>query len=437
MDYLELSANRRYFMLHDGTPFFWLADTAWELAHRLTENEARLYFQVRSDQGFNISQIVMISEFDGLRSPDPTGELPFNDLDTLIPNEKYFNRIATFIEIAASYGIYLALIPTWGDKVDRRGWGIGPEIWTPSKIYAYGEWLGRKFYKYRNIIWVNGGDRPGNGKNWEIWNALAEGIRKYDKIHLMTFHPWGETSSSFWFHEAEWLDFNSCQSGHSARSYPNYMMVESDYCRTPAKPCIDMEPRYEQHPVNWKPENKLFDDYDVRQAAWQAVFSGAAGHSYGAHPIWQMCPKPDNNPGSCQSGWKDSLFLPGACQMKWLKNLIMSRPYFERLPDQFIIGSPKSGDEHICACRGKSYLMVYFPNGGTHNLNLELITGGYKKLYWYNPRTGSSIYNGTIPSSEKTVISAPSSLFREDWVLVADNHETDFPLPGSILTKKT
>jgi hypothetical protein len=432
MNPIQISSNKRFLINKDGTPFFWLADTAWELIHRLTESEAEQYFTIRSEQGFNVVQLVLISELDGTKVPNAYGDLPFTDMNTLQPNEKYFAFVDKILALAARYNFHLALVPTWGDKVEKKEWGIGPEIWNPLNIYKYGEWLGKRYCNFSNLIWINGGDRSGGGANTLIWEALAAGIKKWDTNHLMTFHPWGETSSSFWFHDASWLDFNSSQSGHAHRSFPNYMMIESDYNRIPIKPCLDMEPRYEAHPVNWKPiQNGWFDDYDVRQAAYHAVFAGACGHTYGAHPVWQMADERREPIGLCNLKWREAIELPGATQMQWLKNLVLSRPFADLKPDQSIIGAPKTGDEHIAACCGKNYLMVYIPNGGKVTININNISGGQKRIWWFNPRHGKSIDAGLVKSSDVYVAVAPSSLYREDWILVADDADVEFLGPGS------
>ena len=115
--------------------------------------------------------------------------------------------------------------------------------------------------------------------NRAIWEALAQGIKSADPNHLMTFHPPGGNggrSSSEWFHQSDWLDFNLAQSGHERKHLANDEIVTRDYDLQPVKPCLDGEPRYEDHPVNWRPQELgWFDDYDVRQAAYWAVFAGA------------------------------------------------------------------------------------------------------------------------------------------------------------------
>ena len=59
----SVSKNRRYLM-KDGQPFFWLGDTAWELFHRLTREEADQYLKRRAEQEFTVIQAVALAEFD-------------------------------------------------------------------------------------------------------------------------------------------------------------------------------------------------------------------------------------------------------------------------------------------------------------------------------------------------------------------------------------
>ena len=75
-----------------------------------------------------------------------------------------------------------------------------------------------------------------------------------------------------WFHKADWLDFNSIQSGHYWGA-TNYGFVTKDYKLSPAKPTVDMEPAYENHPSGDKPR---IDSHQVRAEAYAAMLAGAA-----------------------------------------------------------------------------------------------------------------------------------------------------------------
>lgn len=271
----------RFLVTEEGTPFFYLGDTAWELFHRLSREEADIYLRDRAAKRFTVIQAVVLAEFDGLTVPNHYGDLPLHDNEVTRPNEAYFEHIDHVVDRAGSLGLHIGMLPTWGDKVNQK-WGVGPEVFTSENALTYGQFLGTR-YRDEQIIWILGGDRPcENERHYAVWRAITEGLRRGDHgKHPITYHPMGEMTSAQFFHNDPWLDFNMLQSGHSARNVANYEMIEHDYAREPIKPCLDGEARYEDHPINWDPKNGWFDDHDVRQAAYWAVFAGAFGHAYG------------------------------------------------------------------------------------------------------------------------------------------------------------
>ncbi|MGB5435015.1 MAG: DUF4038 domain-containing protein, partial [Maribacter sp.] len=68
---LVVSENQRFIMTEDGKPFFWMADTAWELFHRCNREQAAHYLEKRAAQGFNVIQAVALAEIDGIYTPNP------------------------------------------------------------------------------------------------------------------------------------------------------------------------------------------------------------------------------------------------------------------------------------------------------------------------------------------------------------------------------
>lgn len=142
---LKVSENGHFLVYEDNSPFFYLGDTGWEMFHRLDREQAEKYLKKRSEQGFTVIQAVALAEEKGLTDPNPYGEVPFINLDPTKPNEKYFQHIDDVIDLAAKYGIIIALLPTWGDKVDKMQWGQGPEIFNHENIKIYGKWIGNRF----------------------------------------------------------------------------------------------------------------------------------------------------------------------------------------------------------------------------------------------------------------------------------------------------
>ncbi|HLO57221.1 MAG TPA: glycoside hydrolase family 140 protein [Bacteroidales bacterium] len=423
---LVVSQNHRFLQFTDGTPFFYLGDTGWEFFHRLNYKEAEKYLENRRMKGFTVIQAVILAELDGLNTPNRNGDRPLIDNDPLKPNERYFLYVDSLIRLAASKGIFIGLLPTWGDKIDRA-WGKGPVIFNTQNAYSYGQYLGNRYKDFPNIIWINGGDRPGgksaDGKsdNFPVWDALGKGIKSVDHNHLMTFHPMGESSSSNWFHNCDWLDFNMTQTGHGQRSYAIYHMIKDDYNRKPIKPCMDGEPRYEDHPINWQPDSLgWFNEMHVRQAAYWNLFTGAHGHTYGCHPIWQMAAPGRDFVGYARHYWYDVLDLPGSWQMLNVRRLIESRPMLNRVPFQEIVINP--GDEYgyIVATKGDGYIMVYTPLGNEIQLNGNLLPANEYKVSWYDPRSGKTAKGTNVKKSAVLKFEAPSRGPGFDWILILD-----------------
>ena len=64
---LKVSENRRFLVHADGSPFFYMGDTAWELFHRLNREEAEKYLENRRRKRFTVIQAVALAELDGIR----------------------------------------------------------------------------------------------------------------------------------------------------------------------------------------------------------------------------------------------------------------------------------------------------------------------------------------------------------------------------------
>jgi hypothetical protein len=141
---LKVTPDGHSLQFTDGTPFFWLGDTGWELFHRLTVEEIKTYLDNRAAKGFNVIQAVALAEFDGLKKPNQYGEVPLQNLDPTKPNEKYFTIVDSTVHMARERNLFIGLLPTWGDKVLKL-WGAGPVIFDSINAYKYGYWLGSRY----------------------------------------------------------------------------------------------------------------------------------------------------------------------------------------------------------------------------------------------------------------------------------------------------
>ncbi len=435
---LEVADNGRYLQCEDGRPFFYLGDTAWELFHRLDRKDADLYLANRARKGFTVIQAVALAELDGLNTPNAYGHRPLVDNDPARPAIKdgpaddYWDHVDYIVNRAEELGLFIGMLPTWGDKWVKR-WGIGPEVFNARNAEAYGEFLGRR-YKDKPIIWILGGDRsPDTERHVTIIRAMARGLAKGDGgAHLMTFHPQGGDSSSEWFHGDDWLDFNMFQSGHSRLLNPNHEMTLADRRLTPAKPVIDGEPCYEDHPVNWHRDDETgwFDEWDVRKAAYSSMLAGAAGHTYGDHNIWQMW-RPGRKPISvARTPWRHALDHPGSFQMGHFRRLFTLRPFHQLVPDQSLIAAEVgSGADHMRAALATdgSFALVYLPTGIPVTIDMTKLSGQSARAWLFNPRQGIAEPVGEFPTEGQQRFEAPYSGRNNDWVLILDDVSQDLP----------
>jgi hypothetical protein len=415
-----------HYLLRDGKDFFWLGDTGWELFHRLNREQADQYLKTRSRQGFTVIQAVILAEFDGLHTANAYGDLPLLRDDPTTPNENYFKQVDYIINKAAEEGLVIGLLPTWGDKV-TKSWGVGPVIFNPENARIYGNWLGNRYKNNKNIIWILGGDRnPQNETDLKIWRSMAAGIQEgvggKEKV-LITYHPQpNEQGSGQYFFNDEWLSLNMFQNGH-CRNTPVYDKIYKAWLRAPAKPVLDGEPIYEDHPVCFNvKELGTSNAYDVRQYAYLDLFSGACGHTYGCHDIWQFYSKEHEAINGPHVYWPEALELPGANQMKYVRRLMQSHSITDRVPDQSIVlENNLPASERIQATRGRDYVYIYSAAGNPFTVALGKVEGKMLNVYWLNPRNGSVLKEQQIENSGSKIFKPPSSGYGQDWVLVLDD----------------
>lgn len=433
---LKVSSNKRFLITADNKPFFWLGDTAWELFHRLTREEADKYLTNRADKGFTVIQAVVLAELDGLHTPNAYGELPLENDDPAKPREAYFRHVDYIISKATALGLYIGLLPTWGDKVFKSTWGAGPEIFTADNARAYGRWIGNRYRHSKNIIWILGGDRNPDEKGIAIWRAMAagitEGVGGQDNA-LMTFHPQPNSledgGSSKYFHNDEWLDVNMFQTGH-CRENNIWDRMQVVYNRAPYKPVLDGETLYEDHPVCFNAKDLgTSSAYDIRKHAYLDVFAGACGHTYGCHDVWQMY-TPERTPvNGPHFPWYVALDLPGAGEMRYLRRLIESRPMLDRVPGQSVITAAMGANDRIQATRGKDYIFVYSTQGKPVTVNMGKISGKEVTAFWYNPKNGESKDGGRFANAGQQTFTPPSTGYGQDWVLVIDDASKNYAKP--------
>jgi hypothetical protein len=439
-----VSANHRYLQFQDGTPFFWLGDTAWLLFSRLNQSETDRYLENRRAKGFTVIQVMVLHGADEAnslgvkalvdRNPGTPNVTPGND--PARPGEyDYWDHVDWVVDRAAEKGIYVAMVPAWGSIARAKQLNM-------SNVAAYSTFLARRYKGKPNVFWVVGGDTRGDQQT-DVWNTMGRTLKAEDPGHLITFHPFGRMQSSTWFHDEAWLDFNMFQSGHqnyaqdkdSPRRYgeDNWRFVQEDLARKPSKPVLDGEPSYENIPQGLHdPKEGYWTDSDARRYAYWSVFAGAFGHTYGDSAIMQFH-KPGVGAGSygVRNYWTEAMDDPGSGQMQYLKRLILSRPYMERVADPAALaGENGARYDYIAITRGASYLFAYTYSGRAFEIRLGAIGGANLRAAWYSPRDGSTKEIGTFANRGTRKFTPPGEPAPgNDWVLVLDDAAKKYPMP--------
>ena len=432
---LKVSDNNLYIVHENGTPFFWMGNTAWLLPERLNREEAAYFLSKDREAGYNVEQIQVLNAiptFNVYGHQANNAEFDFSKVSK--PSVYgYWEHLDYIVDVAEQNGIYIAMDCIWGSMLKQM---------DVKKAESLGKFLAQRYKDKPNIIWMIGGDIMGD-KSPEVWDALARPTKKIDKNHIMTFHPRGRTTSAWWYNDREWMDFNMFQSGH--RRYgqrngdgdytmkdnteeDNWRYVDMSFEKEPLRPVIDGEPSYEDIPQGLHDFSApRWQDYDVRRYAYWAVFGGCFGHTYGHNSVMQFIRPGLGASFGAEKPWWDAMKDPGYNQMKYLKWLILSFPFTERRADQSIIaGANGERYDRIIATRGNDYLLVYNYSGKPMDIDLGKISGSKKKVWWMNPTNGQLTYHGEYESKVTTFTDDGAYLRESDRVLIAIDANKDY-----------
>jgi hypothetical protein len=438
---LSVGPHGRHLVDQRGQPWFYLADTAWTLFKRLNRQEVEDYLQNRVAKGFTIIQAYLLR---GLRVPNLYGDLTVLDGDVTKPNEPFFRNVDDVVERANELGLVMGIVVTYGEHV--RQVHTDEQVFNPANAFTFGSYIARR-YRDNAVIWLLGGDRK-PFEDREVWRAMARGLKEGGAgSHLVSYHgPGGpEPSSSFWFHDEDWLDFNTIQSGHGW-AIPNYEFVTRDYHLKPVKPTIDMESRYENHPDMRFDRSRRMDAHQAREAAYWAVLSGAAGHGYGCNDIWQFFDPERRLPGPTDyafpydrlpatTHWRQAMDFGGAVGVGFMRKLLELRPWHRMVPDQSLIARGQGeGEDHVQAARAEDggFILAYLTFGNPVSIHLDRLSGTRVKAQWYDPRKGGFHHVGEFVNAGIGEFLPPSSGPQDDWVLVLEDASRNYPteLPG-------
>ena len=311
---LRVADSGRALCLADGTPHFLVIDTAWGLPWRATVADAEVYAADRSAKGFNAALLMSVQpDMHAVgpldRTADEGFDVGFWDLSDGHLNNiniDYFRYLDELLEVLLAHGITPIMQPVF-QGFGWKGLDVAGTVVPPSEYARYARYLVAR-YGASPVIYLPCGDGTGTepqveaaGREIERWDAYRQptGIH-YRPHHRNDVHQ-----------DADWLDFQSCQTGHQGDHVPD--RVATMWMQRPVRAVINGEPSYEH-----TGRRGVAEGWWQGHEAWSNVCAGAlTGVAYGAAGLWQWRLSTDE-PGHApfflapDAGWREALAFEGS-----------------------------------------------------------------------------------------------------------------------------
>ncbi len=376
---LKVSANRRHLVDQRGKPFFVMGDTPWFL-QKVPIEDARRIMDDRKAKGFNTLFLQFLDD-SIIPSRDAYGNVSFNpETDMRKPVEAYWRYADQIMDEAQKRGFFVIMSELW--------YGASKGLWMhhvkPESAKVYGRFLGTRYARFNNLMWMHAGDRNPDDNLLACTRALADEIRALAPHQLHTVHNRSEFASAAFHDKDEWLDVNMGYTYGAAYSHilPEYQRKD------PVRPVILGETGYEDegNHIDLLPDGKkgeLWTPFRIRRNAWWAVLSGASGFCNGTR-LWRW-----------EKNWRNVLHVASSRQTPHVLRLLQSGPWWRLVPDAdhgFVtagFGEWKKADYAAAALADDgSFGVVYVPDARPFTVDLTKMRGR-AKARWFDPSSGA------------------------------------------------
>lgn len=411
---LRVSPDGSHFAHADGTPFLWLADTAWNGVLAAEPEDWARYLGLRREQGFSAVQCVLTNW--RAFPADAAGERAWTGERDIRVNPAFFRRLDAKVAAIAESGLVPALVVLW----TLTPWDPGLRLGDDDAI-RLGRYITARYAAFRPV-WFLGGDGrylvEGAAERWKRIGAAVLGSGAREQRPLATLHPCGKSWLGDAFRGEAWYDFVGYQSSHGPDS--NDWIVQGPpatrWKGKPLLPVINLEPCYEGHKRVGTDERWPIER--VRAALyWSLLVSPAAGVTYGHHSVWPWIEREESPLDHRKAGttppWSEVLDSEGAHSVSALRVLLEGLPWWKLRPALELLARQPSTDPAAfvaaSAADDGSVAVVYLPRGGSVALSDR--GAGVSPRRWFDPRTAA----WRDAPAGGTEIAAPDG---RDWVLV-------------------
>ena len=388
----KMSKGGRNLVHADGTPCMLAGDTVWALPWRATPEQCTIYAADRQQKGYNAALLMTVQPDMDARGPrdrtkDTGFDVGFEDLERGHLNEinvEYFQRFDELCDILVAHEI----VPVYQPLFHGYGWKglrVAGLVVSPEEYARYCRYLVARFGA-RPAMWLVGGD--GDCKLESIRAAGAE-IEAWDAYGQPTgLHYRPHARADAW-QEADWLDFQWCQTGHSGLHLPE--RVADMWRNRPIKAVANGEPTYEHIG-----EPGRATDWWQGEEAWANLCAGGTmGAVYGAGSLWQWRlhknePDYEEWAHARLAGWREAIDFPGSKYVGAMRKIFDGLPFADMEPDW----------ESVIWGRGLSVpgklLVLYMPEPVEVRIPVEWVPSEYRV---FDPKTAEEVGTGTLEQS--------------------------------------
>ncbi len=333
---IQHEPGKYYLSYNDGTPFFWLACTAWNGALKSTNEEWKHYLTQRKANNYSVIQLVTTEwrgcdkNAEGLTAIDGTGYIHIHP--------EFFKRIDQKINEANAKGLVVSPVILWALPFGQ-GRELSPGYTLPlDEAVLLAKYIVAR-YQGNQVVWTLGGDGRYYDDQELKWKEIGRRVFNDIDHAPVTLHPHGHSFVGDIYALEDWYGLMGYQSSHSNSegtvNWINKGPMSQMWSKLKPMPYINMEPNYEE--IGFRITAK-----DVRNASYWSIFATpVAGVTYGANGIWPWLAEGElilnHNDKGGVTGWRKSIEFPGSIEMGYLAGFVNSLEWWNLYPANEIL----------------------------------------------------------------------------------------------------